>query len=304
MLPNCFKCEENGESGSKVRRDGRFFRHSTASWVPRYRCSRCKTGFSAAIFEDAYRQKKRFLNPIVAGLLSGTMSQNEAARFLKINRKTVVRKFLHMAQNAKADLRRENLAAAPARVVVFDDLETHENTRFKPLSVTIAVDAESRRILGLEISPMPERGRLAKRAREKYGPRKDQRRAGRTRLFQLLQEIAEPDAEFYSDANPQYPPLLRRHFPQALHKRYLGKRGAATGQGELKKLGFDPIFGVNLVCAMLRAHVNRLIRRTWCTTKRIDRLESHLLLYAAHFNRRLREREQRKADRSKLLAPA
>lgn len=34
---------------------------------------------------------------------------------------------------------------------------------------------------------------------------------------------------------------------------------------------------------MLRANVNRLFRKTWCTTKRADRLYAHLILYA-HFH--------------------
>jgi len=38
---------------------------------------------------------------------------------------------------------------------------------------------------------------------------------------------------------------------------------------------------------MLRANVNRLIRRTWCTTKRIDRLVDHLTIYADYHNRLL-----------------
>ena len=39
--------------------------------------------------------------------------------------------------------------------------------------------------------------------------------------------------------------------------------------------------------AMLRANINRLIRRTWCTTKRVDRLEAHLRVYADYHNREL-----------------
>ena len=42
---------------------------------------------------------------------------------------------------------------------------------------------------------------------------------------------------------------------------------------------------------MLRANVNRLIRRTWCTSKRIDRLVDHLTLYADFHNRVLLKHE-------------
>jgi hypothetical protein len=57
-----------------------------------------------------------------------------------------------------------------------------------------------------------------------------------------------------------------------------------VGQGELKKVGRDPLFSLNHTCAMLRANLNRLFRRTWCTTKRIDRLEAHLWIYVRFHN--------------------
>ena len=46
-----------------------------------------------------------------------------------------------------------------------------------------------------------------------------------------------------------------------------GEKAAITGQGELKKKQRDPLFSINHTLAMLRANINRLVRRTWCTTK-------------------------------------
>jgi hypothetical protein len=74
-------------------------------------------------------------------------------------------------------------------------------------------------------------------------------------------------------------------FPGAEHARHLGGRGCITGQGELKKLRFDPLFSLNHTCAMLRANINRLFRRTWCTTKKKERLEQHLWVYMDFHNR-------------------
>uniref|UniRef100_UPI0027397CB0 hypothetical protein n=1 Tax=Staphylococcus epidermidis TaxID=1282 RepID=UPI0027397CB0 len=125
---------------------------------------------------------------------------------------------------------------------------------------------------------MPTRGKLAKRAREKYGRRQDTRTAARRSVFLRLTDLLDPLAEIRSDHNPNYPPLIRRSFPAATHKRFKGKRGCVTGQGELKEGRYDPLFSINHACAMFRANVNRLIRKTWCTTKRLDRLRSHLLI--------------------------
>ena len=66
-------------------------------------------------------------------------------------------------------------------------------------------------------------------------------------------------------------------------RKILGMVGAtapASGQGELKKAGKDPLFCINHTFAMLRANINRLIRKTWCTTKDPAML-MHCLLYTS-----------------------
>jgi hypothetical protein len=57
-----------------------------------------------------------------------------------------------------------------------------------------------------------------------------------------------------------------------------------VGQGELKRGGFDPLFSLNHTAAMFRDRLKRLSRRTWCTTKRPDRLQLLLDLYAWYHN--------------------
>jgi hypothetical protein len=188
---------------------------------------------------------------------------------------------------AEFEFRSQNLKRQPAHTIEFDDLETFEHSKCKPLSVTLAVEADTRRILGLEVSKMPAKGRLSRRSRVKYGRRSDQRRAARERLLKRVAELAKKDATIKSDSNPHYRSSVERYFPEGKYLQFLGKRGAIVGQGELKKVRFDPLFSLNHTCAKLRADVNRLIRKTWCTTKRPDRLEAHLILYANYHNKNL-----------------
>ena len=142
---------------------------------------------------------------------------------------------------------------------------------------------------------MPSRGKLAAKARAKYGKRKDRRQEMRKAVFERMQKLVSPFALLRSDSNPSYPHLVRKYFPQASHEKYLGRKGCVTGQGELKQGRFDPLFSINHTCAMLRANVNRLIRKTWCTTKSPERLRAHLMLYANEHNRRLEETARRRA---------
>lgn len=174
-----------------------------------------------------------------------------------------------------------------AKTIEFDDLETFEHTKCKPLSVTLAVESGSRRILAIEVSRMPANGLLAKKSRAKYGPRGDERAFARKRLFVKIQDLVDCFAEIKSDSNPHYLADVKEFFPHSVHKRYLGKRGSTGGQGELKKVKFDPLFSLNHTCAKMRADINRLIRKTWCTTKSPGELYRHLMLFADYHNKNL-----------------
>lgn len=269
------------------KKQGFFYRRSDRKWVQRFRCKVCQKNFSIATLSKNYYQKKRNLNHTISRLLVAGVSQREAQRILKINRKTVVRKFIFMAQLAEEKLKRFNEKFPVAVAMQFDDMETFEHTKCKPLSITLAVEEKTRRILGFEVSQMPAKGHLAAISRKKYGYRADFRPIARAKLFKKIKNLVSETTTIKSDENPHYPPTVRHFFPKAIYKTYKGRRGAIVGQGELKKIGFDPIFDLNHTCAMLRAKANRLFRRTWCTTKKPERLKYHLALVALHHNKEL-----------------
>ena len=56
----------------------------------------------------------------------------------------------------------------------------------------------------------------------------------------------------------------------------------------IKKTRYDPLFSVNHSFATIRAKVNRLNRRTWCTTKNPARLADHIDIFIDVFSDRLK----------------
>jgi len=212
-----------------------------------------------------------------------------SALLLKINRKTVARRLPFLADGARvaqqAFLKRYEKKKALS--VQFDDLETFEHSKHRPVSVALAVEQKTRVILGFSLSQMPAKGVTASYSREKYGPRADRRPEGWNLLFSELKRVVAPDAYFLSDQNPHYPHYVKKFFPLSQHRTVKGGRGAIRGQGELKKVTFDPLFSLNHTFAMLRANISRLIRKTWCTTKKMDRLADHIALYVSFHNRKL-----------------
>jgi transposase-like protein len=267
------------------RKYGTYFRPSDGKWVQRWTCKRCKLHFSSATFQKPYRQHKRRANTQVFHLLSSGVSLRRIALLLNLHRTTVARKLAFLASVSR-DRQRHFLRALPkVREVQFDDLLTLEHTKCKPLSISLAVEAPSRRILGFEVSRIPASGPLAEISRRKYGRQPNERPQGLRKLFDTVRGVVAEEVCFRSDEDPLYPLVIQRRFPNAPHQRFPGGRGCVTGQGELKKLRFDPLFSLNHTCAMLRANINRLFRRTWCTTKKKACLEDHLAVYMDFHNR-------------------
>ena len=287
MLARCPKCFCASEGGKVLTRYGFYFRSGDSRWIQRYLCKACETTSSDATSSRWFRQKKRRHHEAMREHFASLGAIRRGAKKFKVNRKTMARKLELLGQEAEDILRAQNSAHEKARVVEFDDLETFEITKCKPLSVTLAVQARTRRILGIEVSRMPAKGPLVEKAMKKYGPRIDERALGRERLFTSIKELVHPEAVIKSDESPHYPADVRRHFPQARHVTYKGRRGVSTAGGELKAGGFDPLFSLNHTCASLRMNITRLLRRTWYTTKRPECLRAHLYLYAVYHNKDL-----------------
>jgi hypothetical protein len=235
------------------------------------------------------------MNGEVFRFLTSGISQNRLALNLKLNRKTIVRKFLFLGGLAQMLFQEINAQLPQTKEMEFDDLETFEHTKCKPLSVTLAVEFRTRRILGFQVSQMPAKGLLAAISRKKYGLRPDHRGAGREKLFTQIKDLLAPNAKIKSDKNPHYPKAVEKHFPDCTHQTFKGRRACVTGQGELKRGGFDPLFSLNHTCAKMRADLNRLIRKTWCTTKKPERLELHIALFTLRHNLQILNKQKKKS---------
>src|SRR5690606_15539158 len=245
-------------------RDGYFRRKEDSKIIQRYRCKNCGTRFSSATFNLTYRQKKRRINAPLLELLSSGNSLRRCARFLSVTRRTVERKLPLIATRARR-LNDFYLAKMKGQIcnIQIDDLITKENSKLKPLSVTVAVDENSRIILGAEVSSIPAFGHLSRIAVKKYGKREDTHFQGLTKLFQRITPVISPEVLVKSDEHQLYPGFISAYLPRAKHLIFKSERSAVVGQGELKKVGFDPLFTINHTLAMLRANINRLIRKTW-----------------------------------------
>lgn len=273
-------------STSYIKKDGRYFRADDSRYIQRFKCSRCKRKYSASTNTLEWRQKKRRINIELFRVLASGVSLRRSAIILKVHRTTIDRKLRYLGNKCRLshDELLKKMLFSKTQHLQFDDLITTEHTKLKPLSITLAVDAKRRIILGTKVSRIPAFGHLAALSRRKYGKRMSTHKLGLHELLEKVSPFVDLNAKIESDEHQSYAPMVRLFFPHAHYIQYKGGRATITGQGELKKLGHDPLFILNHTCAMLRANINRLIRKTWCTTKDPIRLQDHLDIYITFHN--------------------
>lgn len=287
MNPGCpnLKCSYF-QKNNFCKKDGHYFRQDDSRKIQRYKCTNCKKKFSRSTGTLEFGQKKRRVNQTIFNILSSGVSLRRSAIIARVHRITIERKLAYLAKKSRRMHEELLLKIGTQKVerLQFDDLITTEHTKLKPLSISVAVDANTRVILGAFVSQIPAFGHLAALSRRKYGKRKSTHREGLIKLFESIRPVISPIAQIQSDEHRLYPEIVRDFFPYAEHKQYKGEKAIIAGLGELKKNGRDPLFTINHTNAMLRANINRLFRRTWCTTKNPKRLEDHLAIYMAFHN--------------------
>lgn len=273
-------CPEKGSN--QVIKAGRFFRHDDSRWVQRFRCRRCGRNFSSSTNKDTCWQKRRRYNESIRWLYALKVSQRGIARFLKVDRKTIAFRLPFLGKRAKNYL--DSISITGLRSVQFDEMQSSIHSKCKPVAIPMVVDAKTRMILALGVASMPAQPPLVDKAMRRYGPRSDDREEAIIRVLNRVRPMLAHGAQITTDSAFRYPIPIRKHLPDAIHLTVKGRKSSAGGQGELKKIGFDAIWSFNHTAAMVRDGVSRLIRKTWCNSKKMERLLDHLYIYAQHHN--------------------
>ncbi|MFG1504348.1 hypothetical protein [Halobacteriovorax sp. ZH5_bin.2] len=274
------------KSFENINKDGSYFRADDSKRIQRYRCKGCGKRFSKATSNDHYRLRRRRDSSMIEHLLCAKVSMRRIAKVLKMDRKTVARRMIALEKRALRQHRKllDYLEKKKVTHMQFDDMITIEHTKMKPLSISIAVDKDTRLILGAQVSQIPAFGHLAKKSRRKYGYRKSYHEAGLTKLFESISKTIDKDAIIKSDMHKSYPKFVSKYLSSCTYKAYEGGRSCVAGQGELKRKGYDPLFILNHTCAIFRDSINRLVRKTWCSTKSPKMLQRHINIFISYYN--------------------
>ena len=271
------------KSNNKIYKRGFFIRGSDKKKIQKYSCNVCSKHFSEQTLSYDYRLRKRYINQKTFRLICKGMSQRATALLLGVKQKAIAIRIKRFAVVAKKFIAKTRENEDPQEVF-FDEMETFEHTKCKPVTRPIAVNPANRKILALKVGTIPAKGHLVDIALKKYGPRKCQRKEKLQEMLTEIMTFNNQKIKFSTDESPYYPNLIKKIAPSATHQSFKGRRGCVVGQGELKAGGYDPLFPLNHTCAMIRDNIKRLTRRTWCTTKKIFMLENILYIYAMFHN--------------------
>jgi len=271
------------KSSEKIQKRGFFIRGSDKKKIQKYYCQSCSKHFSEQTLSYDYRLRKRYINQRTFRFLCKGMSQRATALLVGVKQKAIalrIKRFAHVARVFLCKTREQE----DLKEIFFDEMETFEHTKCKPVTIPLAINPANRKILAICAGSIPAKGLLVDIAMKKYGPRACQRKQKIAEMLYVIQKCTKNRIQFTSDESPFYPKLIKELFPNSSHQTHKGRRGCVVGQGELKSGGHDPLFALNHTCAMIRDNIKRMARRTWCTTKKIPMLENMLYVYAMFHN--------------------
>ena len=258
-------------------RHGSYLPRCRCHAVPRFRCRLCRRTFSRQTFRADYRHKKPHLNALFLELMVACVGLRQAARLLRVARRTVELRFQWLARQA-AGFHANRLALSTVTGPFhLDELESFEANRFQPLTVPVLVESHTLFLVGTAVGPLRRKGRLTPEQRRRraaheaeHGRRPSQSPRAVRRVLARLRDLVPRTRRvvLHSDHKPLYGTVGRRLFGA----RFLWRTHDASARRDRA----NPLFPINHTNARLRHFLSRLRRRTWCVSKRAAGLQAHL----------------------------
>jgi hypothetical protein len=269
---------------------GTYARHCDGREVQRFRCLECSRTFSSQSFRlDRGLQRPRLHLDLWAHFIS-KVTQRQSARMLGCSRKSVAHRLELLGDHCREyHVRHIARLAAGAGLegkFLLDELETYEHSRrLQPVTVPVLIQRSSYFLVDLAAAPLPCRGQLNARDREKKAAREQllgKRRSGSRQAVEgCLKTLStlvrsKRSLVLQTDCKHQYVESIRRVLgPKTVHLRTSSKD---------KRDYANPLFPINHTLAMLRDGLSRLVRRTWAASKLRARLEQHLWIWVCWRN--------------------
>ena len=255
------------QSGNK-KKDG--FMKTKRGKTQVYKCKDCKKKFSKRNESINYRHRKQHLRERIRKMYCERMSLRGIARTLGVNYKTVVRYFRELAAEAhKANKKRIAEGGFVTSFVQFDQLETYEHTRRKPVGIQVSVRCKTKEIISARVGYIPIRALTVSKAYSREWNSKITDSRTKEMLIRTKAVLNKKGALISCDRENRQVNLLK----QLCTEPHIT---LAPSPAENKVI--DRVF------RRMRQDISRLGRKTLSTTKDISELQKHLDLYTDYHN--------------------
>lgn len=278
------RCAQHMEPtpGFFVRR-GFYYPACRKEGVPRFRCRICRRGFSRQTFRHDYRDHRPETNVPLFMLLSSGVGLRQSGRCLDLNPRSVQGKKRKMARMLW--LLHGNLSPTLPKGICFllDEEESYEAASIRPLTMPVVIEKETWFVVATAVgsirrlAPAGTARRVRQEREEQRAPRPDQ---SRECVAQVLRALADkvPTRKILlrTDQKASYATIAEEVFP--------GRLVHETTSSRLLRNSSNPLFPINVTLAMTRDNCGRLRRRSWLVSKKAERLQSHLAIFAIYRN--------------------
>ena len=237
----------------------------------RYQCKACLKTFTKRTGSLNYRHRVQHLREKIKEMYCEGMSLRAIGRVLKIHRITVEKYFLECSQiSRECNLKKLSQGGIKTTYVQFDELETFERTKKRPLGVEVSVRAKTGEIISTKVCRIPVKAlAVSKKYIEKWNSNINRENAITDMLLETEKAMNKDYAMVACDNATQPVRIAKDFFGD--HRVQVYNSGAENKR-------------IDLAFLKMRQDISRLRRRTLATTKRADRLQNHLDLYTDYHN--------------------
>lgn len=178
----------------------------------KYRCKKCKKGFSQNTFAFHYRKRIVGISSHIMHCTVNGMSNHSIAKTFGISETTVRRSLVHTARQSLLFEKEQNSKIKINESVAYDGFETFTFDQYSPCYINTAVGSKSFYNYSATFSPMNRKGRMTEVQKKKlkqltdiWGRYPSTAIADKTDYaFKLLKSMSDTDLIVYTDEHKAY----------------------------------------------------------------------------------------------------
>jgi hypothetical protein len=298
LIPECPNptCSDHGKpnNGNIIHKGYASVKTSKTNKVkkrnPRYICKTCKKYFRNSVVQGIGKQKRPDINKEIFSRYTSRESLNNIAKEMGITKTTIIRKIDHLAVMCfRYHTKVIEMGLIKTDHVQFDEMETYEHTKLAPLTMPMAVDVASGRIIDIRFGTIkahgPKISDLAKiHPNPKYSKRINMSQLSSEIVLRTVRQCLYGDLEvrIYTDKKTSYSRNIKEVFKGCNFKH---RKVKARYIKIVKEISHPRMALFNSRATWLRNNCSRLSRDTWATTKDPIKLQRHMWMLIAKVNR-------------------